>query len=331
MDTRFLTQTRPRLQSLLAQFTAAAKPTIHDYRWSHHHDGKRHDTHIVFGCMVHGDEHGSLPAIVALVEALNNGSLDFGGRLSVFIGNPEAGLENVRYLEADLNRVFLDTGHGRHEDLRARQLMPILEHADVFIDFHQTILETQHPFYIFPWNKTGWHWARAVSTCDTWVTRDPSHGFSSGSKCGDEYVVDRGRTGITLELSAKGFNDRAEALCWQTICNTLALADTIHAGDTIATLAGKKPDLQFYQTTFAQRFDSPQLALKPGLVNFQAVTRGQKLHTASSPAITVPADGMLLFPKYPNRVEDDVSKSRPNEIYRLINKMKVHPQSLWGG
>ena len=150
-------------------------------------------------------------------------------------------MEDARYLEADLNRVFLDTGNDRHEDRRAKQLMPILDAADVFLDFHQTILPTAQPFYIFPWQEVGWQWARAVRGTDVWVTRDPSVGFSSGSKCSDEYVADRGRPGMTLELSQKGFSDAAEALCFQAMVDTLAAADEVHSGIRIDELAARKP------------------------------------------------------------------------------------------
>ena len=96
--------------------------------------------------MVHGNEVGSLPAAVRLVETLKGQDLRFGGRVTVFIGNPEAGLEDRRFLEADLNRVFLDGVASSHEANRAREIMPILDTADLFIDFHQTILATEQPY-----------------------------------------------------------------------------------------------------------------------------------------------------------------------------------------
>jgi succinylglutamate desuccinylase len=329
MSTPFTAEILPRLKTLLAQFQRSASPSPSGYHWSHHHDGGQHRGHVVFGCMVHGNEHGSLPAAVRLVEALASGELKFGGRVTVFLGNPEAALENARYLETDLNRVFLDTGHSRHEDRRAQEIMPILNAADVFIDFHQTILETTRPFYIFPWHTSGWHWARAIRGSDVWVTRDPGIVFSSGSKCTDEYVADRGRPGITLELSQKGFSDAAEALCLTTMRDTLRIADEAWGGTEVRALAERQPELSFFQATFAQRFETPELALKPGLVNFQSVRKGERLEATDTPNITVPADGMLLFPKYPKRAGTKAVAPWPNEIYRLVTPMEGHPAQLW--
>ena len=236
MTVTFTTDIRDRLDTLLSRFEQSARPGPFAYPWCHHFNGGEHSHHIVFGCMVHGNEFGSLPAAVRLVEALNAGEIGFGGKVTIFIGNPEAARENRRYLEADLNRVFLKTEHTTHEHLRAQALMPILDEADVFIDFHQTILETAQPFYIFPWQKAAWKWARAIRATDVWVTRSPHVNFSTGSKCSDEYVSQTGRPGITIELSEKGFSDQAEHLCWNTITKALQISDRLAHGETIAIL-----------------------------------------------------------------------------------------------
>ncbi len=188
MTEAFSTDSRTRLAALLGRFRTLAQPGPFEYDWCHTTDGGRHNTHLVFGAMIHGNEFGSLPAVVQLVEQLRSGDLRFGGRVTVFIGNPEAARQNMRFIESDLNRVFIETDGKTHEHERARTLMPILDTADVFVDFHQTILETQQPFYIFPWHVPGWHWAQALQSANVWVTRDPKLTFSANSRCSDEYV-----------------------------------------------------------------------------------------------------------------------------------------------
>ena len=329
MTVTFSTDIRDRLESLLSRFERTARPGPFAYKWCHHFDGGAHSQHIVFGCMVHGNEFGSLPAAVRLVEALNAGELQFGGKVTVFIGNPEAARENRRYLEADLNRVFLKTEHSTHEHARAQVLMPILDQADVFIDFHQTILETTQPFYIFPWQKAAWRWARAIRTTDVWVTRSPQANFSAGAKCSDEYVSETGRPGITIELSEKGFSDQAERLCWHTITQAMALSDQLANGDAIDQLASRRDDLVFYETTFGEPFDRPEKSLQPGLVNFQHVKAGDQLNRPGTPMMTVPQDGVVLFPKYPEREGGIAISPWPREIYRLVSPMQAHPLEKW--
>jgi len=330
MSDDFNAETRQRLSSLLGRFEEIADPSPFEYRWCHSHDGGAHPFHVVFGSIVHGNEFGSLPAVVRLIEALRSGEIRPKVRVSVFLGNPEAAMQNRRYLEADLNRVFLDTAHRQHEHLRAQEIMPILDTADVFIDFHQTILQTEQPFYIFPWNAGGWHWARAMQSARVWVTRDPRKQFSAGTRCTDEYVCRRGKPGLTVELSQKGFHPQAEQLCFEGMVQTIRAAEAIsHGEESIDTLAGRKPELSFFQTTHLEPFATPDHALKPGLINFQAVTAGEQLGASGRPQLEVPDNGMLLFPKYPKRDQGQAVAPLPGEIYRLITPLPKHPMELW--
>ena len=111
---------------------------------------------------------------------------------------------------------------------------------------------------------------------------------------------------------------------------TLQTADEVHRGVSIGELAKRKPDLSFLTTTFIEDFNDPEKALKPGLVNFQTIQRGMALHDRSSPPMHAPTDGVILFPKYPEREGTTAKAPWPKEIYRLVSPMSAHPRSLWG-
>lgn len=318
------------LKTLLADYDALAQPGPWAYERAHHHDGGVHDTHLVFGCMVHGNETGSLPAIVEIMRALADGSLTYGGKLTFFVGNPEAGLQDMRFLESDLNRVFMDEPPDTHEGRRARLLKPILDAADVFIDLHQTILGTRHAFYIFPFQEHGWHWARALGTTSMWVTRHPGAAFSTGAMCADEYVRVFNRPGITIELSEKGFGNGGEARARQAITDALALADAVASGrTTLEDAAMAKPEITFLETIHREKFASEDLALKPGLLNFDVVEEGDLLSAPGTPELRAPASGMILFPKYPPIVDGSYKKPLPGEIYRIVAPLPEHPTTLY--
>ena len=321
---------RARLQGYLESFSKLASNGPYSYPWVHHHDGGIHRTHIVFGIMVHGDEVGSLPAGLRIIQALTDKTIGFGGRVTFFIGNPEAGLANKRFLESDLNRVFLDNDSQNHESVRARQIMPILDDCDVFIDFHQTILRTEQPFYIFPWNTDGWAWARALQAAKVWVTRHPGQSFSTGTMCADEYVRQQAKPGLTIELSEKGFSPTAEDIAYRAIVDALTLCDQIHQGKTtLHSFAKTKPDLTFYHTIHREAFVDPRLTLQPGLSNFRAVLKGDSLSSGDTPTLIAPESGMLLFPKYPPRKAGLAQHPKPKEIYRIIAELPGHPKDLY--
>ena len=319
------------LEHWLSRFRALSRPDSRGYEWSHVWQGGQHDYHVVFSSMVHGNEVGSLPAIVQMMEALERGELHYGGRLTFFIGNPEAGRAGKRFLEADLNRVFLEMeGDERHEVRRSREIIPILDDCDVYIDFHQTILETATPFYINVYRTDLWHWARAIAASSSWVTSPPGQAFSPGTRCADEYVRDLGRPSLSIELSQAGFRPEAEALAIQSMKKTLWLAEQVAGGQDIADLAALEPDLIFYQTVHREPFATPQHRQSAGKINLCDCDEGQLVSADGSPEIRVPMRGKMLFPKYPER--DGVGNALspvPGEIFHVVQKMTEHPERIW--
>lgn len=288
---------------------------------------------MVIGAIVHGDEVGSLPAILDLIDALNSGTIQYGGKVTIFLGNPEASLADRRFLEADLNRVFIDDPPDCHEGRRARELKPILDAADVFLDLHQTILHTDRPFYIFPFAAEGWRWARAIGGARSWVTRAPDATFSSGTCCADEYVRARNRPGLTLELGQKGLSTEAADRARYALTRLLALADAVGTNpDALTARADAEPALDLWHTTLRQPFDQPTLRLRPGLTNFAAVRAGDNLAADGTPEILAPQDGRLLFPKYPDYQADGrVVEPRPGEIVRIIQPLEEAEAVGWLG
>ena len=107
--------------------------------WSLHFDFGQHTKHMVFGGITHGNETGSLPAMAQMAQNLADGQTSYGGRVTLMLGNIQACLQDKRFLEADLNRVFLEEAPESQEKDRAFEMMKVLDTADVFIDFHQTI------------------------------------------------------------------------------------------------------------------------------------------------------------------------------------------------
>jgi succinylglutamate desuccinylase len=287
--------------------------------------------HLVIGSVVHGDEVGSLPAVIRVMEAIDAGALTVPGRLTIFLGNPEAALAGRRFLETDLNRMFVPEPPDTLEGRRSRVLRRVLDDADVFIDLHQTILPTTQPFWIFPFQIPGWRWARALGTASVWVTRHPEQNFSLEGCCADEYVRLAGKPGITIELSQRGLRPEAEARAWATITRALQIAAALADGAPFGPLAEASPEITFYETAHREPFHSGALALRPGLANFLPVEAGELMSAEGTPEIRAPYGGCILFPKYPPRGADgQYTGPLPGEIYRVIRPLAAHPLDLYG-
>ena len=296
--------------------------------------GGRHDLHVVFGTMVHGNEVGPLPAVVELAEDLAAGTVSFGGRVTVFVGNPEAGRRGTRLCEADLNRVFVDTDIETIEHRRSRELRRILDSADLFIDFHQTNGETPSAFYIFPWSPRGEAWARALDAAPRWVTRAPGQSFSPGTCCADEYVRNRGKVALTVEVSQAGPSPEAAAITRQTMGRALQWADRL--ADAGADMPEASMGLPFaplpqcLSTAFAQKFSDPRYAMRPGLENFVVVRAGEVVSVDGTPELVCPIDGWVMMAKYPDRdALGACIPPIPGEIYRVLQELPDIPSVVF--
>lgn len=293
-------------------------------------DFKKHSGHIIFSGIVHGNEVGSLPSIIKIIQELVTNEISYGGKVSFFLGNVPAALKNQRFLERDLNRSFglntllTDTV----ESKRAQELTPLLTQADVYLDFHQTIMPCIKPFYIFEMDYSSYYWARAAGIANTYVTRKKGSAFSTAGMCTDEYVRSQGKVGITIELGEKGFSPFAEMCSYQIMRRSLKNMDFVHLHHIcIKKLAHKNNDFEFLQISYKEQFDSPEKRLNDGLKNFTYLAENECIgYAKNNSLLKTPATGYLLFPKYPTRDKNLIAQAPlPGELYVLAKKLETHP------
>lgn len=309
---------------LLDRFLERANSAPFEYEACHHFPGRGvHTRHVVVGFVIHGNEHGSLPAALAIQEKLL--ASPPAGPVTLLIGNVDAVHANVRYLDEDFNRVFtFDRPAVSRERQRAERVRPILDSADVFFDLHQTQTASAEGFYTMPWSQVLGAYARITGGASVGLTRRPDEAFSTGLRCLDEYVRDRGKVAFTLELGQRGQNraqaDAAEA----AILRLFNAVDALQSGATLEALASAAPPITWYETAYVAKHQGPTSALRPGLYNWLRVTQGELLSPPSAPPIVAPCDGVTLFPKYP-----DPGEAPPPELVRVARPIG-DPSELFG-
>ena len=311
-----MSHTEPSVEGLLQQFQAHANSS--DYPWLYTYDGGQYTTHLHISCLIHGDETGSLPAVIKVIHKLKSKQLVYGGRLSITLGNPEAARQGVRYLESDLNRAFLETDLKTHEAQRARTLMPIFNRADILLDLHQTILKTQTPFYIFPRSTVSLQWAQAMRLTRAFIDATPS-GHST-TRCADEFFWHQNKPAITLELSQKGINPHAESLSLTAIRRAIGVIEQLNDGHSLEGLASQAPSLHTYTTVYRHPFSKDACTLRPELHNFMPVQAGELLSAEHTAEIRAPMTGEILFPKYLSPQQYNGEIAPPKEIFRIIQR-----------
>lgn len=313
------------ITQLLDQFRTQNAPGPFDYPYCHHHQGNgQHGFHLVIGCLTHGNENGTLPAALRLLEGLNQGRYQTGGPITLLLGNTDAARANRRFLEEDFNRVFTFDRHAESLERRlAETVRPILDSADFFLDLHQTQTPTLKPFWTFAWDGEHAQWARALNAAPVGLTRPKGQQFSTGTCCLDEYVRRRGRVGLTVEIGYRGLDQQQAEHALRIMQRAMQVVNLIASGkQPLEEVARASSAIEWYHTAHVVAPASPQHRLRPGLINWLEVDVGETLSAPGSPPILSPARGHVLFPKYPSPTD-----APPPELFRLATPV-ADPEAL---
>ena len=261
--------------------------------------------------ITHGDEVAGLALMNELLRKLSDDT-KLRISLALILGNYQATKRGVRFIERDLNRCFDLGDDATLEAKRAHQLAPLLQRCRYLIDFHQTAARSEHSFSIFPFSEPNLAWARAVHGDYPIVTRlGENRQFSTAGMCTDEYVLQQGGVGITIELGQKSYE---QSQVNHALAVALRAITQVEQGG-ITTTDRAVTDLY----TLAQTLHYPDdgvFQLAP-MHNFKPLMKGELLATFSNQQVTCAVDGYALFPKY------HINRSAPpSEICHVLKKIR---------
>lgn len=247
---------------------------------------------------IHGNERAGLAVLNHLLDLLASGLVNIPFKLALAVGNPKALLQNIRYVEKDLNRSFGAQSSGAWESLRARDLEAFLSQTQYYLDIHQTTEPSERPFFIFPYESKSYAFARAIEPRYTIVTHWGKP-FSTSGECSDEYVQRQDGIGITLELGQASF-DPSQISCGVTACLRAfaVVAAYIQGKPLVSTQLNPIGDLFTYLDPPVP-YPKSWLDLKEGLYNFCPIKEGDVLGSLESgDVVKAPSSGRALFPQY---------------------------------
>ena len=258
---------------------------------------------LSFTGLIHGTELAGLGVITGLLESIVSGAISIQISLGVAIGNDRAALQGQRFLERDLNRSFARDATSQWEDVRADDLERLLSQSLYLVDFHQVKLPIDRAFWIFPFGRSSFDFARAIAPDISLVTHWGKP-FSADGQCSDEYVNKQGGTGITVELGQNGFDPRQIAHGMQ-IAQWAIQVVTARLSGTPAYRRQPASVGSIY--TWAEIVPYPQTGkpvLDAGWHNFAPVAQGQRIGSFAGKDICAGESGFMLFPKYPDQTAD---------------------------
>jgi len=247
-------------------------------------EGIRSGNDVVIIAGVHGNETCGIRAFEEILPTL---AID-AGRVTFVLGNPKAIERGVRFIDANLNRLFKsdesisDTQKSSYEYARSRELMPLLAQADFVLDVHSSGTVGSTPFAICD--------KRRVTETRDLPFPILSYGWDTLEPGGtDDFVTGRGGYGVCVEC---GYHDDAEAIVRARVSMYafLALSGAIqnppgggqgYAQQEIEVLHIHKTATNFTPTRFFS--------------DFERVSSGLLLGRDGEAEITAPFDGVVVF------------------------------------
>ncbi len=291
--------------------------------------GTRPATNKKFGLtmlgLTHGNEFAGVAVLNNVLALINSGVVKLEIPVVFVLGNPWAALENKRFLERDLNRSFCRVENMLHEEKRADVLEGILKDTAFLVDFHQVSRPSDRPFFIFPYTKPSYGFARAISPAMTMVTHW-GDSFSSEGMCTDEFVNLEGGTGISIELGQNGFDVYQVAVGTESAVKAIYTANRVLKGAVLDpfSLGSSANRGELYSWAEIIKWpDAGIIDLKEGWTNFGAVKTGETLGTIDGRPIIVREAGRILFPKYLTHAEQLQLTTRPSELCRIMKPIAV--------
>ncbi len=168
--------------------------------------GKTPGKKIAIFAGIHGNEKAG---VLALEKLIKNIKIEKGEVYFVY-ANPGAILKNVRYVEKNLNRCFLRNSEGdTYEEIRARELMNILDECDVLLDLHASNNKNSTPFIICEEE-----YCDIVKIFDFNIISSGWVGIEPGAT--DGYMHNQSKVGICLECGSVYESEENQDLAYKS-------------------------------------------------------------------------------------------------------------------
>ncbi|RMF74681.1 MAG: hypothetical protein D6738_05680 [Acidobacteria bacterium] len=273
---------------------------------------------------VHGNEPAGPRAAQRVVSRLREARIALRGELCVVTGNVAASRRGVRYVDRDMNRMFLA---GRIAALRSgaepvacsedRELLALLDVVDPLIDAAR---RAGRPAYLVDLHTSSADGPPFVTTGDTLRNRRFAFGVPLPLILGleeqidgtaTEYFGERGL--VTLAVEAGRHDDPAsvdhhESVLWHALVRAGLVAGRAlpwlawHRARLEAATAGL-PSVSEVRHRHRIRPDD-RFEMVPGFRNFQRVRRGEVLARDARGEIRSPERGLVLLPLYQGLGDD---------------------------
>ena len=248
---------------------------------------------LIFGG-IHGNEPSGVNVIERFVSDLVSNQIQLlRGSITLAIGNLNALQKNQRYIDKDMNRMFVDDNFESFSDTtefeRVKFLKSLFKGKDVFLDLHSASSKS-HDFLI------------AEPEClDLAAKLNSSYVLTGWSDFGDDIAGDTENYGNSLGIQSLTYEagQHVDPLCvdnsYEMILKLMSVYNMIDFDFTTNQANILRLSELHLKTDESQRFEVP-------LENFLFVSKGQMVINGENP-IVAKKDSYLIFPVDPSNIK----------------------------
>lgn len=241
---------------------------------------------------VHGNEHCGIKAMKEILPTLEIDK----GTVFIGIGNPKAVEQNIRFVEANLNRMFKDDDclndleKKSYEYERAQFLKSYMDKSEVLLDIHASATPGSRVFAICENNAK--RFVRYLPI-DLVVS-----GFDSVEPGGTDYYMNKsGKVGICIECGYLG-DEIATKIAKETIVSFLAVQ-----GHIKSSISEKKQSKIFMNKIYFTKTDSFLLARS--FKDFEEIKKDELIGLDGGEEVRVLNNSIILFARNRNKIGEE--------------------------
>jgi hypothetical protein len=288
-------------------------------------DSSSGPTLLVFGA-VHGNEPAGYKALRSLFDRFEQSAIELCGSIVGLVGNRRALAEGVRFVEQDLNRLWVPEALARirgGDDLSGE----FAEARELCVEIERLLAASRGPIYALDIHTTSGPGPAFVVFDDSLSNRAFALELEVPRVLGIEeelegtfidYLNTLGVRTAAFEAGQHGDQEsvaQAEAAIWVAMRASGVLgrnyeAEVEYASRRLAAAARDLPNL--FQVKYRHAIQSGAgFEMKPGLRGFQVVGKGDQLAMEAGQPVVSPQSGRLLMPLYQAQGEDGYFVIRP--------------------
>ena len=268
---------------------------------------------LIFFGGIHGNERFGMAALSDVFQEMSKSGLELNGKAYAFSGNIGALVSGQRYLEKDLNRMWMDDQIQKivSEQINGESTKDEREMVELFEEISYVLQNEKGPFMFFDLHTTSASSPPFILINDTLVNRQMAESYPHRIILGIEeyldgpllsYINDQGY--ISLGFEAGQHDDvKSFELHRKFIMQTFLVTGFLKHNRLLKELIHDERKNKYAHTFFEVKHCyrvNPEESFKmdPGYLNFSPVRRGQIVAKNKYGVIQVKERGYLFMPLY---------------------------------